>query len=102
LCGGDQDPLVPYQNTEAAAAFFKAQGMASSALTVLNLDGPIGLDQYSQTRVSFQAARQALRLATLAAGGDGDKAVRDSYHAGLVAPFCMRASRDFFHSALNR
>ena len=102
LCGGDQDPLVPYQNTEAAAAYFKAQGMSSSALTALNLDGSIGLDQYSETRLAFQAARQALRLATIAAGGDGDKAVRDSYHAGLVAPFCMRATRDFFRSALNR
>jgi len=102
LCGGDQDPLVPFQNTEAATAYFKAQGMPASALTALDLDGSIGLDLYSETRVEFQAARQALRLATIAAGGDGDKAVRDAYHAGLVAPFCMRATRDFFHAALSR
>lgn len=102
LCGGDQDPVVPFQNTEAAAAYFKAQGISSNLLTTLNLDGPLGLDAYSETRLSFQAARQALRLATIAAGGDGDQAVRDSYHAGLAAPFCMRATRDFFRAALNR
>ena len=102
LCGGDQDPLVPFQNTEAAAAYFKAQGMSSNLLTALNLDGSIGLDSYSETRLAFQAARQALRLAKIAAGDDGDKAVRDAYHATLVAPFCMRATRDFFRSALNR
>src|SRR5476649_2878734 len=27
---------------------------------------------------------------------DGDAAVQASYHAGLVAPFCLRSARDFF------
>jgi predicted esterase len=99
LCGGDQDPLVPFQNTQLAAAYFTSQGMAASKLTALDLDGSLGFDAYTATRQQFVLARQALRLATIASGGDGDKAVRDAYHAGLVAPFCMRAARDFFNSA---
>lgn len=102
LCGGDQDPLVPFANAETAAAYFSAQGKSSATLTLLNLDGSLGLDAYTATRQEFVLARQALRLATIAAGGDGDKAVRDAYHAGLVAPFCMRAARDFFRFAPNR
>jgi predicted esterase len=102
LCGGDQDPLVPYANAQAAAGYFSAQGKPSSTLTLLDLDGSLGFDAYTATRQEFVLARQALRLSTIAAGGDGDKAVRDAYHAGLVAPFCMRAARDFFRSAPNR
>ncbi|MFA9216239.1 MAG: alpha/beta hydrolase family protein [Sphingomonadaceae bacterium] len=99
LCGGDQDPLVPFLNAESAAAYFNAQGKAAGTLTLLNLDGALGFDAYTGIRQQFVTARQALRLATIVAGGDGDKAVRDAYHAGLVAPFCMRATRDFFQSA---
>jgi len=29
-------------------------------------------------------------------GNDPDAAVQSSYHAGLVAPFCLRSARDFF------
>jgi poly(3-hydroxybutyrate) depolymerase len=102
LCGGDQDPLVPFINAQSTAGYFSAQGKASSTLTLLDLDGSLGMDAYTATRQEFVLARQALRLSTIVAGGDGDKAVRDAYHAGLVAPFCMRAARDFFHSAPNR
>lgn len=105
LCGGDQDPVVPYGNTEAAAAYFSAQGKPASSLTALNLDGGLGLDGYTSARTAFQGAKAALRLSVLAAGGNAaaaDQAVNDAYHAGLVAPFCMRASRDFFHTLLAR
>jgi hypothetical protein len=34
-----------------------------------------------------------------AGGGD---AVEASYHAGLVAPFCMAATRDWFQAQLTR
>lgn len=102
LCGGDQDPLVPFINAQSAAGYFSAQGQPAATLTLLDLDGSLGLDAYTATRQEFVLARQALRLATIAAGDDGDQAVRDAYHAGLVAPFCMRAARDFFRAVPNR
>ena len=51
------------------------------------------------------AAKQALRLLKLAETGSGsaaDAAVRDSYHAGLVAPFCLREARNLFDAAATK
>ncbi|MGV7207781.1 alpha/beta hydrolase family protein [Oxalobacteraceae bacterium A2-2] len=92
LCGGDEDPVVPFQNATAASAYFTAQGKSAASLITLNLDGALGNDAYTATRTEFQAAKTVLRLAS------GSAAVRDSYHAGLAAPFCMRAARLFFSS----
>jgi alpha-beta hydrolase superfamily lysophospholipase len=101
LCGGAQDPLVPFQNASATADYFTAHGMRSSSLTLLDLESGIVVDPYASTRLQFEAAKALLR--TLSGGGAaGDQAVRDSYHAGLVAPFCMRAARDFFQARMTR
>ncbi|MES2118719.1 MAG: lipase family protein [Pseudomonadota bacterium] len=96
LCGGAQDPLVPFQNASATADYFAAHGVPPSSLTLLDLESGNLVDAYGTTRLAFQTAKSLLgRLS-------GDQAVRDSYHAGLVAPFCMRATRDFFQARLNR
>lgn len=92
LCGGAQDPVVPFQNASATADYFAAHGMTSASLTLLDLESGIIVDSYGSTRLAFEAAKGLLRAAS------GDQAVRDSYHAGLVAPFCMRATRDFFQN----
>jgi hypothetical protein len=41
------------------------------------------------------AAKAILRAAS------GDGAVASAYHAGLVAPFCMAATRDYFQTTLS-
>jgi predicted esterase len=95
LCGGDGDPAVPYFNTGAAAAYFRARGAAISELNIdSSLDGVN--DFFRLPKVGFAAAKAALRAAN---GGDG---VEASYHAGLVAPFCMAATRDWFQMTLSR
>ena len=105
LCGGDEDPVVPYANTTSTAAYFRAQGGASLSLTVLNVDD-LSLSGPSLTsRTEFAAAKEALRRLTLNQTGSAtaaDQAVKDAYHAGLVAPFCLREARAFLDSAPSR
>lgn len=96
LCGGNQDPVVPFNNTDVTEAYFKSQGMAPAALSVLDLDDSSILGPNRTIRTEFQALKQALRLS------QGTQAVTDSYHAGLVAPFCLRAARDFLNTSPNR
>jgi hypothetical protein len=93
LCGGHDDPTVPYFNTTAAAAYFRARG---AAITELDIDDTPSLnDPFRTAKAGFVAARTMLRTA------NGDGAVASSYHAGLVAPFCMAATRDYFQSVLS-
>lgn len=95
LCGGNADPTVPYFNTGAAAAFFRGRG---ANVTELDIDSPLNVvnDFFLVPKTGFAAAKAALWAAS---GADG---VATSYHAGLVAPFCMAASRDWFQSILVR
>ncbi|MTV37438.1 alpha/beta hydrolase family protein [Duganella radicis] len=105
LCGGANDPVVPYANTSAAEAYFRAQASASLPLTVLDVDDNAVLGPYRTTRVEFAAAKALVRRATLDQTGSAaaaDQAVKDAYHAGLVAPFCLREARAFFDSAPSR
>lgn len=92
LCGGHADPTVPYFNTTSASAYFKGR---ASNVTELDIDDAPGLNSAFRTpRAGFAAAKTVLRLAS------GAGAVDASYHAGLVAPFCMAATRDYFQQAL--
>jgi predicted esterase len=94
LCGGHEDPTVPYFNTTATSAYFRARG---AAITELDIDDtPSMNDPFRSAKAGFVAAKAILRAAN---GGD---AVASSYHAGLVAPFCMAATRDYFQSILSR
>lgn len=98
LCGGDSDPVVPFYNTTAAADYYRAQ-KTGAALHVVNVDSTPGLgDDYAQAKLGFLAAKSAVKINAAVTGGSGDAAVREAYHAGLVAPFCLRAARDFFRA----
>lgn len=105
MCGGDADPVVPYSNTTYTSAYFKAQGSSSLQLTVLNVDDTALTGPSLSTRAAFAAAKQLLRRAALDKTGSdaaADQAVKDAYHAGLVAPFCLREARSFLDSAPSR
>jgi len=94
LCGGHDDPTVPYFNTTSASAYFRARG---SVVTELDIDDTPSLnDPYRSAKAGFVAAKALLRTVS---GGD---AIATNYHAGLVAPFCMAATRDYFQAALAR
>lgn len=98
LCGGDEDPMVPFFNTTAANDYFTAQG---SAPTVLDLDSnTTANDGWRAQRLGFEAARRLVELDARAHGEDPDEAVAERYHAGLVAPFCLSAAREFFNDRL--
>lgn len=102
LCGGDEDPLVPYANTTNTAAYLRAQSSSSLNLTVLDVDDTSLMGDYLSTRAQFAAAKALVRQASLEQGATSAaaaQAVKDSYHAGLVAPFCLRAARTFLDSA---
>jgi hypothetical protein len=92
LCGGDADPLVPYANTTYTAAYFRAQGSAGLQLTVLDVDD--NAHRPIPHHAEFAAAKRCC------ARGAGQRRQRrrrpggkDAYHAGLVAPFCLREAR---------
>jgi poly(3-hydroxybutyrate) depolymerase len=79
LCGGSGDPTVFYFNTQLMQSFWAANAPpATIAVLDVESDG------------AFVAARELLRLAS------GDDAVLESYHAGLVPPFCLAAVKSFF------
>ena len=93
LCGGHADPVVPFFNATSAASYFSGRG---GNVTLLDIDDTPGLDDpYRSAKAGFVTAKAILRAAS------GDDAVSSAYHAGLVAPFCMAATRDYFQSTLS-
>lgn len=102
LCGGNEDPVVPYRNTELTAAYFRS-GKLSKTLEVVNVDSTPGLgDSYRTAKLGFAAAKLALRLNALNQNESPDQAIQSSYHAGLAAPACLRVARDFFQGQLTQ
>lgn len=101
LCGGESDPTVPFFNTDAAAATWRAKGATN--VTVVNIDDVPNLtDPYRTPKLSFVTAKLALRATAVAEGKSPTQAVETNYHAGLVPPFCMMAARDYFDAAVRR
>jgi predicted esterase len=94
LCGGHADPTVPFFNTTTAAAYFGARTGNVTQLDIDDVPGPN--DPFRSAKAGFIAAKDILSVA------EGNAAVPSTYHAGLVAPFCMAATRDYFQSVLAR
>ena len=101
LCGGRDDPIVPFSNTDAAVNYFRANGMGRSALTVVDLESFRGFkDPFLRPKLGFSAAKLLRKAEAYKVGKSGAQAVSSGYHAGLVAPFCLMAARNFFQAAL--
>ncbi len=99
LCGGHNDPTVPFYNTDAAYAYFNAKGMAPALLNVLDLESASALlGDYRDPVLAFGAAKLALIAQAARNGENTAQAVASNYHAGLVAPFCLMAARTFFQA----
>jgi pimeloyl-ACP methyl ester carboxylesterase len=98
LCAGSQDPTVFYLNTQAMQDYWAATAPTAS-VTVVNMDAsPAANDPYTDLKNGFQAAKDLLRTSAVAGGAtdNGDEAVFDAYHAGLLPPFCFSAVKSFF------
>ncbi len=68
-------------------------------MTVVNVDSsPDSGDPYASQKNGFQAAKDLVRTTAVlgGAGDDGDSAVFENYHAGLVAPFCVSVVKAVF------
>jgi hypothetical protein len=99
LCGGREDPVVFWLNTQALDAYWKAKAPASAPYTLLDVDSATTNDDpYEGVKRRFAVAKDLVRATAVAQGATdgGDEAVLEVYHGGLVAPFCMEAARDFF------
>src|ERR1700722_15385341 len=99
LCGGDQDPLVFWFNTDLMQRYWAAHAPASAPLSVLDVDGAVSSnDPYANLKQEFAIAKDLIAANAIAQGAtDGGKlAVAEAYHTLLVAPFCFAAVKTFF------
>jgi hypothetical protein len=98
LCGGNSDPTVFYFNTQLMQQYWSARP-STPVPVVLDVDSAAtAQDTYSSFKIGFAAAKTATRANAVIGGATdgGDAAVLDSYHAGLVPPFCISAAKAFF------
>jgi len=87
LCAGRRDPAVLYLNTRLMQDFWASE----TTVTVLDIDSAVEPnDPYEDQKEQFDVARDFVALT----GGDDE--VLENYHAGLLAPFCLSAVRQFF------
>jgi alpha/beta superfamily hydrolase len=101
LCGGDQDPLVFWLNTDLMQRYWAAHAPASARISVLDLDAAVSSnDPHANLKQEFAIARDLIAANAIAQGAtDGGRlAVAEAYHALLVSPFCFAAVRSFFAS----
>ncbi len=99
LCGGDQDPLVFWFNTDLMQRYWAAHAPAAAPLGVLDLDAAASSnDPYADLKQEFAIAKALVAANAVAQGAtDGGKlAVAEAYHTLLVAPFCFAAVKTFF------
>jgi alpha/beta superfamily hydrolase len=99
LCGGDQDPLVFWLNTDLMQRYWAANAPASARLGVLDLDTAASSnDPYANLKQEFAIAKDVIAASAIAQGAtDGGKlAVAEAYHTLLVSPFCFAAVKVFF------
>ena len=101
LCGGHDDPVVYWLNTQAMQAYWATQPLGG-AVTVLDVDAaPTGDDDpYGDVKQRFAVAKDLVAAQAVVGGATdgGWEAVLETYHAGLVAPFCLEAAQEFFET----
>ena len=87
LCAGHRDPAVLYLNTELMQNYWSSE----TTVSVLDIDSDVASgDPYENQKQGFAVAKALVEFA----GGDDE--VLQNYHAGLVAPFCLSAAKQFF------
>lgn len=98
LCGGNGDPTVFYMNTQLMQSYWTAAGV-TAAVKVLDVDDSPSLnDPFLALKAGFAVAKNGVAAAAIAGGAtdNGAAAINDAYHATLVPPFCLTATRQFF------
>ncbi|HEY5801491.1 MAG TPA: prolyl oligopeptidase family serine peptidase [Burkholderiaceae bacterium] len=97
LCGAASDPVVSFNNTKLAYAYFTSRGAPRAPVTALDVDadGPSG-DPYALARNVYTALKQAIVIDAVLNGKDKEVAVLEQVHAPLAALACSKATYDFF------
>lgn len=99
LCGGAQDPIVFYFNTQLMQNYWRTTAPATASIAAIDLESSSGAsDPYATLKHDFEVAKGVVAADAIAQGATdgGAFAVAEAYHAELVAPFCMTATRTFF------
>jgi hypothetical protein len=99
LCGGADDPEVFWFNTQLMQSYWTAHPPASASIGVLDLESAVtSMDPYGTIKQEFQVAKALIAADAIAQGATdgGFLAVTEAYHATLVGPFCLAATRSFF------
>jgi alpha/beta superfamily hydrolase len=99
LCGGDNDPIVFFFNTQLMQHYWASQGPAPAPISVLDLDAAASTnDPYANLKQDFAIAKQVVAAQAVSQGATdgGALAVATAYHALLVSPFCFAATKTFF------
>jgi hypothetical protein len=100
LCAGHGDPVVFYMNTQLMQGYLSANA-STAPVTVLDVDSSINPSEtYADIKAGFSSLKGIIEANAVAQGATdgGQAAVLQSYHASLVAPFCVIAARSFFRN----
>jgi Secretory lipase len=98
LCGGALDPIAFYFNTQLMQNYWNHNAPATASIAVIDLESIATNDPYTTLKQDFAIAKAVDAADAVAQGATdgGAFAVAEAYHAELVAPFCMTATRSFF------
>ncbi len=100
LCGGADDPVVFFFNTQLMQGYWVSNAPASQ-VTTLDVDAtPSAPGPYPEIRQRFAQAKHLLGTISVIDGAkDGGRAaVLENYHDVLVPAYCLQATREFFDS----
>ncbi len=101
LCGGDNDPIVFWFNTQLMQHYWASQGPAPAPVSMLDVDAAASTnDPYATIKHDFAIAKDLVAATAISQGAadGGAAAVATAYHALLVSPFCFAATKSFFSS----
>jgi hypothetical protein len=78
--------------------YWSKNAPASASIAVIDLESIAANDPYTTLKQDFSIAKGVVAAQAVAQGATdgGAFAVAEAYHAELVAPFCMAATRTFF------
>jgi poly(3-hydroxybutyrate) depolymerase len=100
LCGGNEDPVVFFLNTQLMQGYW-AVNAPDSLVTVLDVDSRATQDSpYRSLNKQFAKVKKLIKWSAVIGGANdgGRAAVLQDYHDILVPAFCIQAARSYFNS----
>jgi len=96
LCGGNEDPVVFFLNTQLMQAYWAAYAAPETPVAYLDVDSKGG--PYEYIKAGFRATKDLIELTAILDGASdgGRAALLSQYHTILVPAFCVQAARAFF------